>query len=183
VERRFAFPSVSAEEILPSADGGFQRVEGGFGSEANGLVFVGQDVGGFLSPVSEGFVDLAEQGALRFGVGSELTGKTLVFGDPFSDGFARPNLLPLVVAEVLGGTTPQAFIGRCLGPLFCLALTVVDAPASRCRPPAMARVRLRLDEGNDSESGRPEVLRGFALSVGQRFGSASTNSRVKSPPL
>ena len=104
MERRFAFPGVAAEEILPSADGGFQRVEGGFGPEANGFVFVGRDVGAFLSPVSEGFVDLAEQGAFGFGIGPELTGETLVVGDPRSDAFARPNLLPLAFAS--GITNP-----------------------------------------------------------------------------
>ena len=73
MERRFAFPGVAAEEILPSTDGGFQRIKGGFGAEPDGFVCVGQDVRGFLSTVGEGFVHLAEQGAFRFGVGLELT--------------------------------------------------------------------------------------------------------------
>ena len=73
MERRFAFPGVAAEEILPFAHGCLKGVEGGFGAEAHGFVLVGQDVRGFLSTVSEGFVDLAQQGPFSLGVGLELT--------------------------------------------------------------------------------------------------------------
>ena len=73
VQGCLSFTGVAAEEILPPADGCLEGVEGGFGAEANGLVLLGQNVRGFFSAVSEGFVDLAQQGAFSLGVGLELT--------------------------------------------------------------------------------------------------------------
>ena len=73
VQGCLSLTGVAAEEILPPVHGCLKGVEGGFGAEANGLVLVGQDVRGFFSAVSEGFVDLAQQGAFSLGVGLELT--------------------------------------------------------------------------------------------------------------
>ena len=91
-------------------------------------------------------------------------------GDPSSDAFSCPRLLPLFLTKMLGDPAPQALIGWRLRPLVLLALTVAVAPAStvpssRHEP----RVRLRLDEGNDSQPGRPKVLQRLTLGVGEGF--------------
>ena len=134
VQRRLTFSGVSAEEILPAPGGGNERVNGGRGTKADGFVFSSQNVGSLVSTLGQGFVHLTQERSFGLGVGAKLAAQSFLVGDPRRDGSTRPLNRPLLVAEVLGHTAPQAFVGRRLWAFLRLALTVVLASASTVSP-------------------------------------------------